>query len=435
MVSFDSTAQDDLSIKKCLNNAREQMTIEKSIDQQVALLMQGIEMGDEQLKEAMANELRQRLIDSEKTGVPLRVYCGYDPTSPDLHLGHTVTMRKLQQFQELGHQAIFVIGSFTALVGDPSDKDKARPRLSKEQVMANAKTYTDQAFKILDPEKTEVRYNDSWLSEIRLEQVVELASNFTVQQFLVRDNFSKRYEAGEPIWLHEFFYALLQGYDATELRADVQLGATEQLFNLLAGRKLQEAMGMKPQVALTIPVLVGTDGHMRMAKSTGNTIGINEPPDEMYGKVMSIPDSAMSNYFRLLTRWGPEQVEGLESGLESGELHPRDAKMKLAREIVEIYHGEETVDSAEASFVKLFQEGGQPEDMPEHTYEAGSTVIDVMVDSGLVESKSQARRLVDQKGVRVDGEVIEDPYFNLAFDQPVVLQVGKRRFARLLKSG
>ncbi len=411
------------------------MTIDKSIDQQVALLMQGIEMGDEKLKEAMALELRERLVDSQETGVPLRVYCGYDPTSPDLHLGHTVTMRKLQQFQELGHQAIFVIGSFTALVGDPSDKDKARPRLSKDQVMAYAKTYTDQAFKILDPDKTEIRFNDTWLSGVNLEQVVELASNFTVQQFLVRDNFSKRYEAGEPIWLHEFFYALLQGYDATELRADVQLGATEQLFNLLAGRKLQEAMGMKPQVALTIPVLVGTDGHMRMAKSTGNTIGINEPPEEMYGKVMSIPDSAMGNYFRLVTRWGPEEVDRLEAGLSSGELHPRDVKMKLAREIVEIYHGEEAVDPAEAAFVKLFQEGEQPEDMSEYSYEPGSTIIDVMVESGLVESKSQARRLVDQNGVRVDGEVIEDPYYNLDFAEPAVLQVGKRRFVRLLRSG
>lgn len=409
------------------------MTTERSIDQQVALLMQGIEMGDEQLKEAMGKELRERLLDSHKTGVPLRVYCGYDPTSPDLHLGHTVTMRKLQQFQQLGHQAIFVIGSFTALVGDPSDKDKARPRLTKEQVMENARTYTEQAYKILDPEKTEVCFNDTWLSGVNLEQVVELASNFTVQQFLVRDNFAKRYEAGEPIWLHEFFYALLQGYDATELRADVQLGATEQLFNLLAGRKLQEAMGMKPQVALTIPVLVGTDGQLRMAKSTGNTIGINEPPEEMYGKVMSIPDAAMSNYFRLVTRWEPEQVEELERGLASGEMHPRDVKMRLAREIVEIYHGTEAVEQAEAEFVKVFQQGGQPDEIPEHRYAPGTAVIEVMVASGLVDSKSQARRLVDQKGVRVGGEVVEDPYLNLDLDQPAVLQVGKRRFVRLVR--
>ncbi|MDF1500667.1 MAG: tyrosine--tRNA ligase [Anaerolineales bacterium] len=410
------------------------MAIEQSIDQQVALLMQGIEMGDEKLKEAMGKELRERLEDSQNTGVPLRVYCGYDPTSPDLHIGHTVTMRKLRQFQELGHQAIFVVGSFTALVGDPSDKDKARPRLTKEQVMANAKTYTDQAFKILDREKTEVRFNDRWLSGVTLEQVIEVASNFTVQQFLVRDNFSKRYASNEPIWLHEFFYALLQGYDAAELRADVQLGATEQLFNLLAGRKLQEAMGMKPQVALTVPVLVGTDGHLRMSKSTGNTIGIDEPPEEMYGKVMSIPDSAMSNYFRLVTRWTPDEVAFLEEGLASGDLHPRDVKMRLAREVVEIYHGVEAVEPAEAAFVHLVQEGGQPEDMPEHAYQAGTPLIDAMVDSGLVESKSQARRLVDQNGVRLNGEVVEDPNFNLDFQEAAVLQVGKRRFARLVRA-
>jgi len=268
-----------------------------SIDDQLAILMRGVEMGDEQLKDAMQEELRERLLESEASGTPLRVYCGYDPTSPDLHLGHTVTMRKLRQFQELGHQVIFVIGSFTALVGDPSDKDKARPRLSREQVMANAKTYTDQAFRILDRERTEVRYNHEWLSKLALEQFIEIASNFTVQQFLARDNFAKRYAEGTPIWLHEFFYALLQGYDAVMLEADVQLGATEQLFNLLAGRKLQEAMGLRPQVALTLPILVGTDGHMRMSKSTGNTIGIHEPPEEMYGKVMSIPDSVRGPRF------------------------------------------------------------------------------------------------------------------------------------------
>lgn len=411
------------------------MAIDNNIDQQVALLMQGIEMGDEKLKEAMANELRARLVESQKTGVPLRVYCGYDPTSPDLHIGHTITMRKLQQFQELGHQVIFVIGSFTAMVGDPSDKDKARPRPTQAEVSANAKTYTDQAFKILDRENTEVRFNDTWLSEVNLEQVVDLASNFTVQQFLVRDNFSKRYEAGEPIWLHEFFYALLQGYDATQLRADVQLGATEQLFNLLAGRKLQESMGMEPQVALTIPVLVGTDGRLRMSKSTGNTIGINEPPDGMYGKVMSIPDSAMGDYFRLVTRWSPDEVQELETGLESGELHPRDAKMRLAREIVEIFHGKDAVEPAENAFVKLFQQGEEPEDMPEFAYEAGTAVIDAMVASGLVDSKSQARRLVDQKGVRVGGEVVSDPYLALDFEEATVLKVGKRRFMRLKRQG
>lgn len=405
-----------------------------SIDEQLAILMQGVEMGDEQLKQAMQEELRERLRESLAGGTPLRVYCGYDPTSPDLHLGHTVTMRKLRQFQELGHQAIFVIGSFTALVGDPSDKDKARPRLSQQQVMENAKTYTDQAFRILDRDRTEVRFNHEWLSEVSLEQFIEIASNFTVQQFLVRDNFAKRYAEGTPIWLHEFFYALLQGYDAVVLKADVQLGATEQLFNLLAGRKLQEAMGLRPQVALTLPVLVGTDGHMRMAKSTGNTIGINEPPEEMYGKVMSIPDSAMSNYARLLTRWGPAEIEDLERGLTEGRYHPRDVKMRLAREIVAIYHSEAAAEEAEQAFRRVFQEGDLPEDLPEASFERGAAILDVLVGTGLASSKSEGRRLIDQRGVRLEGEVITDPYLTLDFDDPRVLQVGKRRFVRLTPS-
>lgn len=403
-----------------------------SIDDQLAILMRGVEMGDEQLKDAMQEELRERLLESEASGTPLRVYCGYDPTSPDLHLGHTVTMRKLRQFQELGHQVIFVIGSFTALVGDPSDKDKARPRLSREQVMANAKTYTDQAFRILDRERTEVRYNHEWLSKLALEQFIEIASNFTVQQFLARDNFAKRYAEGTPIWLHEFFYALLQGYDAVMLEADVQLGATEQLFNLLAGRKLQEAMGLRPQVALTLPILVGTDGHMRMSKSTGNTIGIHEPPEEMYGKVMSIPDSAMPNYARLLTRWAPSEVHDFERGLSEGRIHPRDAKMRLAREIVAIFHGEDAASEAEQAFQRVFQEGDLPEEIPEASFERGAPIMEVLVSVGLASSKSEARRLIGQKGVRLDGEVLTDPHRPLDFEEPKVLQVGKRRFVRLI---
>lgn len=404
----------------------------KPIEEQIAILMQGVEMGDEKLKEAMQAELKERLIQSAKAGEPIRVYCGYDPTSPDLHLGHTVTMRKLKQFQDLGHQAIFVIGTFTALVGDPSDKDGARPRLSHDQVMENAKTYTDQAFKILDPEKTEIRYNHEWLSELTMEQIIEMASLFTVQQFLVRDNFSKRFEKGDPIWLHEFFYGVLQGYDATKLKADVQLGGTEQLFNLLAGRKLQEAMGLQPQVALTTPVLVGTDGHMRMAKSTGNYIGIDETPEEMYGKVMSLPDAAMMNYFRLVTRLSPDQIAEIERGLDESKLHPRDVKMRLAREIVAIYQGDEEVELAEAAFRRVFQEHEDPEEMPEFSSGAERTIVDVMVDSELVSSRSEARRLIKQNGVRLDGEVLDDPNMTLDIKHPVILKVGKRRFLRLM---
>ncbi len=403
-----------------------------SIEDQVALLMQGAAYGDDQLEQAMRDELRQRLIDSEKSGAALHVYCGYDPTSPDLHLGHTVTMRKLRQFQDLGHDVTFVIGSFTALVGDPSDKEGARPRLTPEQIAEFAKTYTEQAFKILDPERTEIRFNDEWLSKLNLEQFIEMAANFTVQQFLARDNFAKRFEAGSPIWVHELFYALLQGYDAAVLEADVQLGATEQLFNLLAGRKLQEALGLKPQVALTLPVLVGTDGSLRMSKSTGNTIGITDDPGEMYGKIMSLPDDVMPDYFRLVTRWTPKEIAQFESQLESGDLHPRDAKMALAREIVDAYHGGDAAEEAEAAFKRIFQEGDVPEEMPEHHLAAGAMLLDVLVETGLASSRSEGRRLIEQRGVRLDDEVLEDPLMELALDKPMVLRVGKRRFLRLL---
>jgi tyrosyl-tRNA synthetase len=408
------------------------MAAKMSVEDQVALLMQGAEYGDEQLKQAMQAELKQRLLESEKTGQPLRVYCGYDPTSPDLHLGHTVTMRKLRQFQDLGHEVTFVIGSFTALVGDPSDKDGARPRLSREKIAEFAETYTEQAFKILDPERTKVRFNDEWLSQVTLEQFIDMASNFTVQQFLARDNFSKRYAAGHPIWVHELFYALLQGYDATVLETDVQLGATEQLFNLLAGRKLQEALGQRPQIAITLPVLVGTDGSLRMAKSTGNTIGITDEPAEMYGKVMSLPDNVMGNYFRLVTRWTPKEVAALEAQLESGEKHPRDVKMALAREIVEIYHGERAALEAEEAFRRVFQQGDVPDEMDEHRLKEGVTLLEVMMETGLAASRSAGRRLIEQRGVRLEDEVLEDPNQTFDLKQPAVLRVGKRRFLRLL---
>lgn len=403
-----------------------------TIEDQVAILMQGTEFGDDQLKQAMTDELQNRLVESEKNKKPLRVYCGYDPTSPDLHIGHTITMRKLRQFQELGHQAIFVIGSFTGIVGDASDRDKTRPRLSFDQVMKNAKTYTEQAFKILDSEKTEIRYNHEWLSEVTLEKFIDLAANFTVQQFLARDNFSIRYEKGNPIWLHEFFYALLQGYDASVLEADVQLGATEQLFNLLAGRKLQEALGQDRQVALTMPILVGLDGTMRMAKSTGNYIGIAEAPDEMYGKVMSLPDSAMGDYFRLVTRWKPDEITEIENELSTGQLHPRDVKMKLAREIVSIFHNDEAAEKAEGAFRRVFQEGSVPEDLPEVKLRADITLMTILLEADFASSKSEVRRLVSQRGVRLDDVVQEDPEKIINLEQPQTLRVGKRRFLKLI---
>jgi len=403
-----------------------------TIDEQVAILMRGAEYGDEQIKEHMREELRERLIEAEKAGRPLRVYCGYDPTAPDIHLGHTVTMRKLRQFQELGHHSIFLIGTFTGLVGDPSDKNKARPRLTAEELTENARTYVQQAFRILDAEKTEVLYNADWLSQLSFEDLIGLAANFTVQQFLARDNFSQRYKEGDPIWLHEFFYALMQGYDAVAVKTDVQLGATEQLFNLLTGRKLQESFGQKPQICLTFPILVGTDGNLRMSKSTGNYIGIDEPPEVKYGKTMSLPDSGMRNWFELVTRWTPGQIEELLKAVERGELHPMEAKKKLAWEITSIFDGDEAADKAAAHFERVHQQRKSPEEMPSHPLAGPTNVVDIIHGAGLARSKSEARRWVAQGAVKLDGERVTTIETEIEPEGEKILQVGKRRFLRLI---
>ncbi len=289
-------------------NESEQTSGFRPVEEQLAILMRGVEFGDETTRTNMEAELRQRLTESARDNKPLRVYCGFDPTKPDLHLGHTVPMRKLAQFQELGHEVIFLIGTFTSLIGDPSDKATARKLQTIDEARDHAKTYADQAWQVLDPAKTKVMYNGDWLSKLTFTDIVGLASNFTVQQFLVRENFALRYEKDQPIWLHEFMYALMQGYDAVALKTDIQIGGTDQLFNLIAGRKLMESFGLRPQTILTFPILVGTDGVLRMSKSTGNHIGISEPPEIMYGKAMSIPDSAMRNFADLVTRWSPQDI-------------------------------------------------------------------------------------------------------------------------------
>jgi len=400
----------------------------RPVDEQMAILMQGVELGDPQLYQVMEAELRERLSE----GRPLRVYCGYDPTAPDIHLGHTVTMRKLRQFQDLGHEVTFLIGTFTGLVGDPSDKESLRPQRTPEELMANARTYAEQAFKILDREKTIVRYNADWLSRLTFADAVRLASHFTVQQFLARDNFAKRIDKGDPIWLHEFFYALMQGYDAVMLQTDVQIGATEQLFNLMAGRKLQEAFGQRPQVCLTLPILVGTDGRMRMSKSAGNYIGINEPPEEQYGKVMSIPDEVMIQYFRLVTRFSPDQIAHIEADLQSGRLHPRDAKMMLAREIVSIFHGDEAAARAEEHFKTVFQQRELPPEMTEYTLLTPLSIVDLICAAGLAPSKREARRLIEQGGVKLEGHTIQSADVVVEPGPSRVLQVGRRRFVRVV---
>lgn len=402
----------------------------KPVDEQMPILMQGVEFGDLQMRETMEAELRERLAE----GRPLRVYCGYDPTSPDLTLGHTITMRKLRQFQELGHQAIFLIGDFTGLVGDPSDKESVRRQQTPEEVAEKAETYLRQAFKILDPDTTVVRYNSEWLSKLTFIDVIELASHFTVQQFLARENFARRYDRGDPVWLHEFLYALMQGRDAVAMETDVQLGGTDQTFNLLLGRKLQEAFGQRPQICLTFPILVGTDGYLRMSQSTGNYIGIDEPPEEMYGKVMSLPDHAMIEYYTLVTRFTPDQISVINRGLAHGSLHPRDVKMQLAREIVSIFHGDDAAERAEQHFRTVFQERELPSDMPTHLVEAPINVVDLLAASGLTKSKGEARRLIQQGGVRLDGEKMKSIEETVTVEQEAVLQVGKRRFMKLIAS-
>jgi tyrosyl-tRNA synthetase len=406
-----------------------------TLDEQVALLMQGTDYGDETLKQHMARELRERLASAQAEGRPLRVYCGYDPTSTDLHLGHTITMRKLRQFQELGHEVTFLIGSYTALVGDPSDKNKARPILTPEQVAENSRTYAEQAFRILDPQQTKIRYNGEWLAELSLLDLIRLGQNFTVQQFLARENFARRLEAGEPIFLHETFYALMQGYDAVAMQTDVQVGGTDQLFNIIvAGRKLQEALGQKPLVGVITGILPGTDGVQRMSKSTGNVIAINTTPEDMYGKIMSLPDFAMPVYFRLVTRYTPAQIETIEKELAAGVRHPRDTKMELAREIVAIFHGAEAAAPAEEHFKTIFQKGTLPEDIPTVVVADSPGLVEFLAAQKLAASKGEARRLIEQGGVRVNGQTVSDLLAKLEFEAEAVVQVGKRKYLRVTRT-
>ncbi|HEY3342838.1 MAG TPA: tyrosine--tRNA ligase [Anaerolineae bacterium] len=401
-----------------------------SLDEQVALLMQGTEYGDEQLARNMAAELRARLAE----GRPLRVYCGYDPTRSDLHLGHTITMRKMRQFQELGHEVTFLIGNYTSLIGDPSDKDKLRPLITAEQIAENGQTYAEQAYRILDREKTRIRYNAEWLSKLTFRDLIEMAQNFTVQQFLTRDNFAKRIGKGDAIYLHETFYSLMQGYDAVAMETDVQVGGSEQLFNIItAGRKLQEVHGQKPQIGVLVGILPGTDGVVRMSKSLGNHIPITAAPEDMYGKLMSIPDSAMLTYFKLATRYTPAQIASIEKGLQDGSLHPRDVKMELAREIVAVFHDVPTAQRAEEQFRAVFQQRELPTEMDTYPVTGTPIIADVIVAAKLAPSKNEARRLIAGGGVSLDGRKVSDPYEAVApGTNGTVLQVGKRRFVRLV---
>lgn len=402
----------------------------KTIEEQVNLLMHGAAYGDAQFEASMRDALYERLTSAQREGRPLCVYCGYDATGPHLHLGHTVTLRRLRLFQELGHDVTVLIGTFTASIGDASDRESARTPPTKAEIRAHAQGYIDQVNLLLDPERTTYCYNADWLDKLTFRDIIGFGSLFTAQQMLSRDNFSKRYKNGDAVWLRELMYPLAQGYDAVVLKADVQIGATEQLFNLIAGRKLQEHFGQPPQVVITYPILVGTDGVLRMSKSTGNYIGISEPPEVQYGKVMSLPDSAMFSYIDLVSSWPLDRIAQVKADVESGSLHPMDAKKMLAWDIVAGFHGEQQADAAAVHFAQVHQRRELPDQMPEFVVSEPVTIIDVLCDSGLVESRSEAKRLVRQSGIRLNDELVTDVNATIAPNSGV-LQVGKRRFVRL----
>jgi tyrosyl-tRNA synthetase len=382
------------------------------------------------------DELSSKLQRSVATGIPLRVKLGLDPSAPDLHLGHAVVLHKLREFQQLGHQVIIILGDFTGRIGDPTGRSETRRQLSDEEVLANAATYREQIFKILDPDRTLVHFNSEWLAKLDFAGVIQLSARYTVARMLEREDFARRYREQQPISIHEFFYPLMQGYDSVALRADVEFGATEQKFNLLMGRHLQREYGQEPQVCIMMPILVGLDGVQKMSKSLGNYIGITEEPVQMYGKVMSMADELMPEYYRLATDYTKEQAALVEAALRNGSLHPRDAKMQLAHRIVQIYHGLQAAALAEAEFQKVFQQRDLPSDIPEVDVSGLAAdgrvqLIRLLVYAGLAASNSEARRLLSQGGVRVDGERIDDAEGEILVRPGLVIQAGKRRFLRL----
>ena len=370
-------------------------------------------------------ELKEKL----KSGRQLIIKLGMDPTAPDIHLGHTVILNKLRTFQELGHKVVLIIGDFTASVGDPSGKNATRPQLSREQIMANAQTYAEQAFKILDKDKTTICYNSEWLGKLGAEGTIRLASKLTVARMLEREDFTKRYQSGQPIAIHEFLYPLFQGYDSVNLKADVELGGTDQKFNLLMGRELQKDAGQEPQCVLMMPLLVGLDGVKKMSKSAGNYIGVHDAPNDMFGKIMSLSDELMWSYFDLLSFRSLSEIADFKQKCASGEMNPRDAKIELGREIVARYHGKEEGDKAVLAFINQFAKGALPDDMPEITLD-NAPLPTLLKNANLCASTSEAMRMITQKAVKVEGNVIADKNEKIE-NGTYVFQVGKRRFARI----
>ncbi len=382
----------------------------------------------------LEKELLEKLEKSAKSGVPLKIKAGFDPTAPDLHLGHTVLLHKMRQFQQLGHDVYFLIGDFTGMIGDPTGKSETRKALTREDVLRNAESYKEQVFKILDPQRTKVVFNSDWLAKLSATDMIGLAAKYTVARMLERDDFGKRFATQMPISIHEFLYPLIQGYDSVALQADVELGGTDQKFNLLVGRELQREWGQTPQTVITMPLLEGLDGVNKMSKSLGNYIGINEPADEIFGKVMSISDELMLRYYELLSDLTLPEIDGLKKGLKDHSLHPMEVKKQLGREIVARYHGTVAAQTAEENFVKRFRDHLVPEEMAEVTLQReGETMslAKILAAAGLVESNSEGRRAIKQGGVKVAGEKIGNEHAELACEGTYVIQVGKRRFARV----
>ncbi|MCC0640196.1 MULTISPECIES: tyrosine--tRNA ligase [unclassified Clostridioides] len=397
----------------------------KSIDEQMRIIMKGV---DDLIDE---KELREKLIKSEKEGKPMIVKLGLDPSAPDIHLGHTVVLRKMKQLQDLGHQIVIIIGDFTGKIGDPTGKSKARKALTTEQVLENAKTYQEQIFKVLDKEKTIVRFNSEWLAKLNFEDVIKLAATITVARMLEREDFKKRYEGQMPISVHEFFYPLMQAYDSIALEADIELGGTDQRFNLLMGRSLQREFGMESQIVIMMPLIEGLDGKEKMSKSLGNYIGIDEEAGIMYQKSMEIPDELIVKYYNLVTDVHPDEVNKIETQLKDGSVNPRDIKMNLAREIVTLYHGEEAAKEAEERFKSVFQKGQIPEDIQTiQVKQEEFDLIEVLVSNEIVKSKSEVRRLASQGGVKVNGEKVED-LSTVAKESELVVQIGKKKFVKI----
>jgi tyrosyl-tRNA synthetase len=396
------------------------------VDEQMKLLTRGtVDLIDEA-------QLRAKLEKSRATGEPLTVKAGFDPSSPDLHLGHTVLFRKMRHLQQLGHRVVFLIGGFTARIGDPTGKKSTRPQLTEEEVEANARTYLRQVYKVLDEKETVVDNNYRWLGQLGSVGMVQLAGRYTLARIMEREDFKTRFQEGRPIHLHELLYPLAQGWDSVVLKADVELGGHDQIFNLLVGRDLMKEEGLEPQVVLTVPLLVGTDGSDKMSKSLGNAIGVEDSATDIYGKTLSIPDTLMWDWYLLLTDLTPEEITGRRSRVESGELHPKKVKQELARRLVADYHGEEAAQQAEAEFEKVFAGGGVPDEVPEHELEGSWTLVKLLPAAGLAPSNAEARRLIQQGAVAVDGERVDDPFHELPpRDEAYLFKVGKRRFARV----